>query len=450
MLQGWFTLETRNAIMFALNSKQIRVNKKGFTLVELLVSMAIIIFMLSIMSQAFVIATTCMSGLKGVGELLDKGRPVLAVLQKDLSAYHFDGYRRLSDENFWDNGPPRLGYFQIYEGGATLYEGTTTDGVTYQRSGSAADHRLAFTSRLSGKNPDDFYVTAFEQYNPGSDYNSLVGLFNSGGTLQASKNSQRYDFTPGILHSQWAEIAYFTKANNRTANGTPLMDLYRQQRAILPSNSEANGLAISDTMPAPPYPANTSKMPYYENFSCKSNAGKIYFNSPSDLTMPNYRMASGFPNTLYANSDLLMTDVISFDVRILPDSSLNDFSLISSLPYNFYRYNNQNSSAQTPPCIFDTWTTGNDGTQYDIGNFNSGVWQPTAWDSTKSPLFPAPNNTGINPATLIPIWNHNRSGMAGNIFTPSKGLRINAIQVSIRIWDEKSQKAREFKIIQRI
>ncbi len=43
----------------------------------------------------------------------------------------------------------------------------TTDGVTYQRSGSAADHRLAFTSRLSGKNPEDFYVTAFEQYNPG-------------------------------------------------------------------------------------------------------------------------------------------------------------------------------------------------------------------------------------------------------------------------------------------
>ena len=437
--------------MFPENLTQIRNSKKGFTLVELLVSMAIIIFMLSIMSQAFVIATTCMSGLKGVGELLDKGRPVLAVLQKDLSAYHFDGYKRLSDADFWDYGPPRQGYFKISEGGNTVVEGLpTTDGVTYQRSGSAADHRLAFTSRLSGKNPDDFYVTAFEQYNPGSDYNSLVGLFNSGGTLQASKNSQRYDFTPGVLHSQWAEIAYFTRANNRTANGTPLMDLYRQQRAVLPSNSEANGLAISDTMPAPPYPANTSKMPYYENFSCKSNAGKIYFNSPSDLTMPNYRMLSGVPNTLYANSDLLITDVISFDVRILPDSSLNDFSLISSLPYNFYRYNNQNSSAQTPPCIFDTWTTGNDGTQYDIGNFNSGVWQPTAWDSTKSPLFPAPNNTGINPATLIPIWNHNRSGMAGNIFTPNKGLRINAIQVSIRIWDEKSQKAREFKIIQRL
>ena len=434
--------------MFALNSTQIRVNKKGFTLVELLVSMAIIIFMLSIMSQAFVIATTCMSGLKGVGELLDKGRPVLAVLQKDLSAYHFDGYKRLSDADFWDYGPPRQGYFKISEGGNTVVEGLpTTDGVTYQRSGSAADHRLAFTSRLSGKNPDDFYVTAFEQYNPGSDYNSLVGLFNSGGTLQASKNSQRYDFTPGVLHSQWAEIAYFIKANNRTANGTPLMDLYRQQKAVLPSNSEANGLAISDTMPAPPYPANTSKMPYYENFSCKSNAGKIYFNSPSDLTMPNYRMVSGVPNTLYANSDLLMTDVISFDVRILPDSSLNDFLLVSSLSSTFYRYN-QNSNTQAPPCIFDTWTTGNDGTQYDLGDFSTGVWQPTAWDSNN--INYTPMGTGVNPATLIPIWNHNRSGMAGNIFTPNKGLRINAIQVSIRIWDEKSQKAREFKIIQRL
>ena len=430
--------------MFALNSKQIRVNKKGFTLVELLVSMAIIIFMLSIMSQAFVIATTCMSGLKGVGELLDKGRPVLAVLQKDLSAYHFDGYRRLSDENFWDNGPPRLGYFQIYEGGATLYEGTTTDGVTYQRSGSAADHRLAFTSRLSGKNPDDFYVTAFEQYNPGSDYNSLVGRFNSGGTLQASKNSQRYDFTPGILHSQWAEIAYFTKANNRTANGTPLMDLYRQQRAILPSNSEANALALNGT-----------NLLQYENFSCKSNAGKIYFNSPSDLTMPNYRMApvpGSVPvlNTLYPNSDLLITDVISFDVRILPDYSLNDFCLISALPYNAYRYN-QKLNIQNPPCTFDTWTTRNDGTnQYDLGGFDptTDVWQPTAWDSNNTNYTLM--GTGVNPATLIPIWNHNRSGMAGNIFTPNKGLRINAIQVSIRIWDEKSQKAREFKIIQRL
>ena len=403
--------------MFPENLTQIRKSKKGFTLVELLVSMAIIIFMLSIMSQAFVIATTCMSGLKGVGELLDKGRPVLAVLQKDLSAYHFDGNKRLSDPDFWDNGPPRQGYFQISEGGNTAVEGFTTDGVTYQRSGSTANHRLAFTSRLNGKNPEDFYVTAFEQYAANVDYSKLVKLFNNydtltkvfdkSATLQTSKNSQRYDFNEGILHSQWAEIAYFTIVNNRNANGTPLMDLYRQQRAVLPSNFEANALALNGT-----------NLLQYENFSCRLNAGNIYFNSPSDLTMPNYRMLSGFPNLLPAHvkSDLLITDVISFDVRILPDSSLQDFSLISSLPaFGYTLLRNE----------FDTWTTGNDGTQYDIGSFDTGVWQPNA----------------INPANVrIPIWNYGAS----------KGLRINAIQVSIRIWDEKSQKAREFKIIQRI
>jgi hypothetical protein len=232
------------------------------------------------------------------------------------------------------------------------------------------------------------------------------------------------------------------------------MDLYRQQRAVLPSNFEANGpspgFPMSNMMPTPPYPPNTSKMPYYENFSCIKKAGNIYFNSPSDLTMPSNRMVSGVPNTLSAhvNSDLLITDVISFDVRILPDYSLNDFSLISALPYNAYRYS-KNTNTQIPPCTFDTWTTGYDGsTQYDIGDFSTGVWQPSAWDSNKT-NYP-PMGTDVNPATLIPIWGHNRSGMAGNIFTPSKGLRINAIQVSIRLWDEKSQKAREFKIIQRI
>lgn len=452
-------MDTKGTNMFTGNLANYRVIRKGFTLVELLVSMAIIIFMLSIMSQAFVIATTCMSGLKGVGELLDKGRPVLAVLQKDLSAYHFDGYKRLSDADFWDNGPPRQGYFQIYEGysegilldGTILpkpmkipketdvikeNEGRTNDGVVYQRSGTISDHRLAFTSRLSGKNPDDFYVTAFEQYNPIAEYTSLINVFNSNITLQTSKNSQRYDFNSGVLHSQWAEIAYFTKANNRTANGTPLMDLYRQQKVILPSNSEANALSL-----------NAINIVKYENFSCRQipnnpgpPASKIYFNSPTDLTMPGYRMTSSVPNTLYPYSDLLVTDVISFDVRVLTDNSLQDFSLVSSLLSSLaFRYN-QIQNQPTFPVVFDTWTTGNDGTQYDIGNFDTGVWQPTAWDASKSPLVPPLNS-------LIPIWNHNR---AGNIRTPIKGLRINAIQVSIRLWDEKSQKAREFKIIQRI
>ena len=89
--------------------------RRGFTLVELLVSMAIIIFMLSIMSQAFVIATTCMQGMKTVGELIDKVRPVMTIMQRDLAADHFDGTKKLCDSDFWEYGPPREGYFSVFQ-----------------------------------------------------------------------------------------------------------------------------------------------------------------------------------------------------------------------------------------------------------------------------------------------------------------------------------------------
>jgi prepilin-type N-terminal cleavage/methylation domain-containing protein len=420
-------------------------HRKGFSLVELLIAMAIIIFMLTIMSQAFVIATTCMQGLKGVGELLDKGRPVLAVLQKDLSAYHFDGMRRLSDEDFWVNGPPSQGYFHIYQGGFSTVEGVTNDGVGYEISGNGSDHRLAFTSRLSGKNPDDFYIASLS---------SALGIvsnfsinFNTSKILKDSENSKRYDFFPEVLHSMWAEIAYFVKLNpSKTANGTQLMDLYRQQKLILPSNAEINALNI-------PYAANS----IYETFSCRSDGATppaFYFNSASDLTSPANRMVTNttFSNANLLNSDLLLTDVISFDVRILPDSSLNDFQLLSNvlktktsyLPSPSFLPNPPNpltsndgynfmSSNGNYPIYFDTWTLNRQGAiKYDLGDFSTGVWQPSAWGSTR-----------------IPFWYYQWSPGLNNYY-PVKGLRINAIQVSIRVWDEKSQKAREFKLIQRL
>lgn len=411
--------------------------RKGFSLVELLVAMAIIIFMLTIMSQAFVIATTCMQGLKGVGELLDKGRPVLAVMQKDLSAYHFDGTRRLSDEDFWVNGPPTEGYFYIYQGNVSAVEGTTSDGVTYEVSGAVSDHRLAFTSRLSGKNPEDFYVASLD---PATGIHpNFTTTFNGSAILKDSENSKRFDFIQKVLHAPWAEIAYFVQPNpTKTANGTPLMDLYRQQKLLLPSNSEINALNI-------PYSLNS----VYESFSCVSNGGTptpaFYFNSAADLTKPANRMATNakFVNANLVNSDLLLTDVISFDVRILPDSSLMDFSLLSNLisikPFSNNTYGYNNTSNSKVPCYFDTWSTVRvgGGIKYDIGDTSTGVWQPTPTDPTR-----------------VPVWNYfyyvDPMNAMNTAYIPVKGLRINAIQVSIRVWDEKSQKAREFKLIQRL
>ena len=91
-------------------------HRQGFTLVELMVSMALIIFIMAILSQAFVAALGVFRNLKGQGDLAEHLRAVTQILQRDLAADHFDGNRRLSDPNFWLNGPPSQGFFQIWQG----------------------------------------------------------------------------------------------------------------------------------------------------------------------------------------------------------------------------------------------------------------------------------------------------------------------------------------------
>lgn len=481
-------------------------NRKGFSLVELLVAMAIIIFMLSIMSQAFVIATTCMSGLKGVGELLDKSRPVLNIMQKDLSAYHFDGMRRLSDSDFWVNGPPSEGYFMILQDKPyDALEGTTSDGVSYARAGSGANHILAFTSRLAGNSPESFYIAPVPTVNP-TLKSTFDYLFNNAGgpppgcpnrpQSLTDDNSKRFDYTPGVIHSRWAEVAYFVRpsASNKTANGTPLVDLFRQQKIVLPSISEMNqvtaGLNINHSTSFATTTPNLKYSDYFYNFSIANNNNldatkdNLVFNSPRDLTVPWRRIGNrgtgnnatlkslGFPtagnlfdsfsttvtspgpsyNHPGTGTDLLLNDVISFEVKIVPDAYL-DFVPLSSLVYNspllpviggntgyeatrISAFNLNTNYYSASRVVFDTWTTDrtsgvNSGIKYDGGDYSSGMWLPTT-TTPNPPQSPTYNR--------VPFWNT----------LTGAGLRINAIQVSIRIWDEKSQKAREFKLIQRL
>lgn len=434
----------------------------GFTLVELLVAMALIIFMLSIMSQAFVIATTCLQGIKGVGEILDRARPVLNIMQRDLGAYHFDGNRRLSEADFWMNGPPKAGYFMIWQDQAYTATEGSVDGVTYNRSAVDAkpalnaNHMLAFTVRQAGNNPEDFFTSSFPTKVPTGKlvtYQAGLGpIFSNNASTQTNYplmvplNPMRFDFTQGMVHSQWAEVAYFLRLNGNSANGTTLCDLYRQVKLVLPATDDANKWSAANAVS---YNAR-HKGDLYE-FSWRSEKGDIRFNSPMDLTVPWKRqgdrisshlglpsgasMFTSYESTTYvagqkhpgSYTDLLMPDVISFDVRILSDDKL-DFlplrSILGNAPYN----PSPNTGYQTTPAgrfVFDTWTTDSPGAPlptYDLGDDSSGNWQPSS-------------GTGNN---RIPVWGK------------GKGLRINAIQVSLRIWDAKSGKAREFKLIQRL
>jgi hypothetical protein len=197
-----------------------------------------------------------------------------------------------------------------------------------------------------------------------------------------------------------------------------LYTLYRRQRLLVPDNS------LVATQPA----ANASQ--FYE-VSYWTNGGNLYFNSPIDITVPQrrvlgiqgYQIAGYSPlpaasGTLYG-SDIQLTNMVSFDVRMLSTSISSaaisePFVTLYQPPFTTYTY--------TPPSwyvkgrAFDTWSSVNDG----LGP-NYSTW-----------------NTPGQPGVTIPFWNSNTQ----------KGPIIQAIQITIRIWDQKTNQTREVTIVQ--
>ena len=423
--------------------------RNAFTLVELMVAMALIILMLSIMSQAFVIATGVMQGLKEVADMQEKIRPAITLLQRDLGANHFEGSKKLSDLEFWDNGPPKEGYFMLWQDKASDVAEGVTNNVTFSQSAALANHMLAFTVKLPGKSPNDFFDSGL-----GASFGNI--FFNGAGTPlgMTDSNIRRFESNANLIHSDWAEVAYFLGPHN--AGATPVADgntdgknnppslpyfnLYRQQKLVLPSFN-ISGVTL---------PVATAAIK--EEISCETSTGT--FNKPSDLTVPWKRMGNRTLNHLgnrvgplfsefvnpssKVNTDIIATNVISFDVKLLTDlrydyedltTILSQGSYSAYPPVSNYALANGNAAIR----VFDTWTTdqgnaANSIPKYDFGFWNNitGKWQPSG------------NTAGNN--SLIQVWN-----VANNT-----GLNIKAVQISLRIWDQKSNTEKMFVIVQKL
>ena len=68
-----------------------RAPRHGFTLVELLVSLALIVFIMSILSYAFQEATGVFRNMKAPEDMAEKLRAAMVLIRHDVSAYHFAG-----------------------------------------------------------------------------------------------------------------------------------------------------------------------------------------------------------------------------------------------------------------------------------------------------------------------------------------------------------------------
>ena len=69
-------------------------NRAGFTIVELMVVLALTMFIMVILSQAFASSLDTFTSLKAIGDMQEKLRSATIILRDDLSNDHFEGKRR--------------------------------------------------------------------------------------------------------------------------------------------------------------------------------------------------------------------------------------------------------------------------------------------------------------------------------------------------------------------
>jgi type II secretory pathway pseudopilin PulG len=88
-------------------------NRNAFTLVELIVAMALTIFIMLLLSQAFIIAVDTFTGLKAIGDAQENLRAGANALRYDIGQDHLEGKRRIADANI-PTQRPGTGFFSVY------------------------------------------------------------------------------------------------------------------------------------------------------------------------------------------------------------------------------------------------------------------------------------------------------------------------------------------------
>ncbi len=135
--------------------------RPGFTLVEIMVAMALTVFVMLILSQCFVQGLETFSGLKAIGDMQEELRTATTLLRTDLSMDHFEGKRRLSDPAAsLMSEKIREGFFvigQCFPGKlmTQLPEGQEPD--IQIPSFRATDHWLHFSVKMRGNALDKFF-----------------------------------------------------------------------------------------------------------------------------------------------------------------------------------------------------------------------------------------------------------------------------------------------------
>lgn len=267
--------------------------RPGFTLVEMLVATALIIFMMYILASAFGSALTSFRVLKAQGDLQEKLRNLVTTLRTDLAAPHFGGkfypgnqgpylsHQRLNDQT-WT--PPEMGYFRLAmpvgianPGSTPQIIGFTPEGLDPDTAAGVASLQhflLSDPSRLYMQftvNMTDGHPAIRDARGRRDQFASTdaVGVDRAGVTdgVVANRiggmhhwNKPDYNINDVPFSSNWSEVAYWLQPNGQNTGAVPLYTLYRRQKLLVEPSATA-AVAVAG-MTSPPLQSD-SRYPLY-------------------------------------------------------------------------------------------------------------------------------------------------------------------------------------------
>jgi type II secretory pathway pseudopilin PulG len=473
--------------------------RSAFTLVEMLVASALIIFMMYVIASAFESGLESFRKLKVQGDMQEKLRAAATAIRLDLTAPHFGDDSTLSDQRLNDQTwqPRSKGYFRISQpappagqSSAGIQEGADPDNPLakyYLLTPAAAQNLyLQFTVNLTNGHPvnrdararaDQYFMTGFT--NPPGNNDFTINKYSAPDFNNAFLNPTNASVT--TFSSYWAEVAYFVKPNGKTTDGAiPLYDLYRRQ------------VLLVEPAPPNPYPPTYNASTGVTDVSwwqTSASAQQGLYNGSADVTEPVRRwgsvvppspsvaygqVAAGTANsavmpplpTIFdevqgnlsnprAGGDLLITNVVNFEIKVL-------WEPVVAGAANSTRFNPAVTSNFTPPSatnnpdypfdylpvginpgfagatsrVFDTWSSNTDtvsGTTYNYGTpvagpnvqQEYGAWNQGHFSSLTGAAAPRPTQ-----------------------YTIPLRVRVRALQIKLRIWDQKTSQTRQITIIQ--
>jgi prepilin-type N-terminal cleavage/methylation domain-containing protein len=318
--------------------------RRGFTLVELMVSAALAVLIMTVLAMAFSAGLESLSHLKSLGGLAERLRTTHNLLDEDLKAQHFDGggtggapalsdlrYDQLLTPGSTAAAPPAGGFLSLRQGTGSVYEGSDQDGVFATRG---TDHVLGMTVRRVGKRPDQLFTLDLTPLitfanTPGNPAAQRTQAAQAVVTLNAASLNDVPTPTPVAVASpanlavqipvsptfvaDWAEVYWFL-GNPQVIGGVTNHTLYRRVRVLTPQPVDfPQGTGLESTLSCFPVTPGGGQPPFWRT------------NTLDSIRTPTNRLYAA-PNTAPSaipatdpkhGDDIVLTNVISFDVKPL-------------------------------------------------------------------------------------------------------------------------------------